>query len=160
MPSKLFNYKSRSSFTTVTWRFCESTEIDPAIKPKGKVQINGPEEVFSVWRFLFDNQVRERFAVLWLNASNRANGYEVISEGSLCGTVVEPREVFRSAIVGTAASIILMHNHPSGNPDPSNEDKMITRQLVEGGKIMKIPIHDHIIFAGNKYTSFAERGLL
>ena len=160
MPSKLFTYKSRSSFTTVTWRFCESAEIDPAIKPKGKLQMVGPEEVYETWKFLFDGQVRERFVVLWLSATNRVNGFEVISEGSLNATIVHPREVFRGAIVATAGSIILLHNHPSGNPDPSNEDKMLTRQVVEAGKIIGIPVYDHMIFAGNAYTSFAERGLI
>lgn len=160
MPSKLFTYKSRSSFTTVTWRFCESTEIDPALKPLGKIQIVGPEEVYNTWRFLFDGQVRERFAVLWLSTHNKVQGFNIISEGILAASLVHPREVFRDAIVISAASIILMHNHPSGNSEPSLEDKTITRQLVESGKIIGIPVHDHIIFAGHTFTSFAERGLL
>ena len=101
-----------------------------------------------------------RFIVFWLNSANKVTGFEIISEGILNSSVVHPREVFRGAIVATAASIIIAHNHPSDNPEPSQEDIVITRQLVESGKITGIPIHDHIIFAGNTYLSFAERGLL
>ena len=75
---------------------------------------------------------------------------------SLC----HPREVFRGAIVSTCASIIIAHNHPSGNIEPSQEDISITKQLVESGKIVGIPVHDHIIFADSTYTSLAERGLI
>ena len=159
---KLFSYRSRSSFTTVTWRFCESTDIDPAIKQKvdGKLQAHTPLEVFESFRFMFDGQVRERFIVLWLSAHNKVQGFEVVSEGILNASLVHPREVFRGAIVASAHSIILIHNHPSGNPEPSMEDKTITRQIGATGKVIGVPVYDHIIFAGNEYTSFAERGLL
>jgi DNA repair protein RadC len=68
--------------------------------------------------------------------------------------------VFRHAIVEHAASVILIHNHPSGNPEPSQEDIAITKQIVEAGKVVGIPVHDHIIIAGGNFTSLAERGLI
>jgi DNA repair protein RadC len=98
--------------------------------------------------------------VIWLNTANRVSGFEILSEGTLNTSVVHPREVFRGAIVATCAGIILAHNHPSGNPEPSPEDLQITRQIVEAGRIIGIPVHDHIIFADKTYTSFSEQGLL
>jgi DNA repair protein RadC len=160
MRRKEFSYRSDTSFRTVVWQFRESTDIPADIKDLGKVQISGPEDVYKHFRILFDGQLRERFVVLWLNTTNKVQGYEVISEGILNASLVAPREVFRGAIVSTAASVILAHNHPSGNPEPSNEDKYITRQIVESGKIIGINVHDHIIFALDSYTSFAEKGLL
>jgi DNA repair protein RadC len=73
---------------------------------------------------------------------------------------VHPREIFKAAIENCSASVILMHNHPSGNPEPSNEDISITKKLVEAGKMLDIPVFDHIILAGNNYTSFVEKRLI
>jgi DNA repair protein RadC len=103
---------------------------------------------------------REIFVVFVLSASNRVVTYEIVSTGTLNSSLVHPREVFRTAIVGNAASIIIAHNHPSGNPDPSPEDIAITKKVVEAGKIIGIEVRDHIIFADDKTTSFAELGLL
>ena len=143
---------------TVTWRFKESIELD--LPAKKSVTILSPSDVFDNYRSLFDNQVRERFVVFWLNSANKVVGFEIISEGILNSSLTHPREVFRGAIISTAASIILAHNHPSSNPEPSQEDIAITKQLVESGKILGIPVHDHIVFADSKFTSLAERGLL
>ena len=79
---------------------------------------------------------------------------------SLNAVLIHPREVFRLAIAESAAAIILAHNHPSGNTEPSSEDIAITRQLVEAGRIVDIRVLDHVIIAGDDYTSFVERGLL
>ena len=84
----------------------------------------------------------------------------MISVGNLNSSVVHPREIFKVAIENNSASIILIHNHPSGNPDPSNEDIAITKKVVEGGKMLNIPVFDHIIIAGNNFTSFVERRLI
>ena len=97
--------------------------------------------------------------MFWLSSSNVVTGFEIISEGLLNSSLVHPREVFRGAIVATCANIILAHNHPSGNPDPSSEDIAITRKLVEAGKILDISVFDHIIF-GDSITSFVERKLI
>jgi DNA repair protein RadC len=108
---------------------------------------------------LFDGEVRERFVVFWLSSANVVTGSEIISEGTLNSSVVHSREVFRGAIVATCANLILAHNHPSGNPEPSNEDISITKKIVEAGKIIDILVSDHIIFADDTYTSFVERKL-
>ena len=145
---------------TVTWRFHETVEVLPEISSKPSVHFNSPQDVFSNYHSLFDNQVHERFVVFWLSTANKVLGFEIVSEGTLNSSLVHPREVFRGAIVATAASVVLAHNHPSDNPEPSQEDLAITRQLVESSKIIGIPVYDHIIFAGTRYTSLAERGLL
>ena len=109
---------------------------------------------------MFDGEVKERFVVFWLNSANVITGFEVISEGTLNSSVVHPREVFRGAIVATCANIIIAHNHPSGNPDASQEDISITKKLVEAGKIIDISVFDHIIFAEDTFTSFVEKRLI
>lgn len=143
----------------IKWTFCDSTSTYPDV-PNEKIIIRSPEDVFKNFQSLFRDHVSERFVVLWLSASNRVTGFEVVTEGTLTASLVHPREVFRSAIVATCASIIVAHNHPSGNPEPSREDLDITRQIVESGKIIGIPVYDHILFAQDTFTSFAKRGLL
>ncbi len=145
---------------TITWRFKESIELVPEFINTRSVTILSPEDVFRNYQSLFKDQVRERFVAFWLNSVNKVLGFEVITEGLLNSSLVHPREVFRGAIVATSAAILIAHNHPSGNPEPSAEDIAITKQLVEAGKIIGIPVHDHIIFAGESFTSFAERGLI
>ncbi len=103
---------------------------------------------------------QEVFKVLLLDSANHLLRDVTVSVGILNSALVHPREVFRQAIMEPAASVILVHNHPSGNPDPSSEDLEITHQLVEAGKIMGIPVRDHLILAGDTYASFAERGLI
>lgn len=104
---------------------------------------------------------REHMVGLYLNSANRLIGIHTITIGILNSSLVHPREVFKIALMMSAASIIISHNHPSGNTEPSSEDLAITKQLAEAGKILGIPLHDHIIVTEhNGYTSFAERGLL
>ena len=109
---------------------------------------------------MFDHEVKERFTVFWLSSNNTVTGFEVITEGLLNSSLVHPREVFRGAIISTCNSIILAHNHPSGNMDPSIEDINITKQIYEAGKIVGINVYDHIIFCDDEYLSFVERRLL
>lgn len=142
----------------VVWRFKDIEEL-----PEGftrDVVIHSPEDVFAHFKFLFEGLTTERFVVFILNSQNRVQAVDIVSEGTLNSSLVHPREVFRSAILGIGAAIIVAHNHPSGNPEPSREDIEITRQLSEAGKIIGIPVHDHLIFTGLAYTSFAERGLI
>lgn len=150
----------KTSIRNVTWRFSDCKFDYPELADKEKLYVRQPQDVFSHFRFLFTDQVRERFVVLWLNSANRVTGFEIVSEGTLNSSLVHPREVFRGAIVSTSASIICAHNHPSGNPEPSQEDLAITKQLVESGKVIGIPVYDHVIFTNNAFISFAERGLL
>jgi DNA repair protein RadC len=148
----------RTQLRQIEWRFKEVEEL-----PQGfsrDATIRGPEEVFHRFRFLFDGLTKERFVVFILNSKNAVQAVEFVSEGTLNSSVVHPREVFRAAILGIGASIIVAHNHPSGNLEPSREDMEITRQLCESGRIIGIPVHDHLIFTDNGYTSFAEKGLL
>ena len=150
----------RYCIRTVTWRFKESIELDREFSNKRSVTIRSPSDVFENYQSLFKDQVRERFVVFWLNSANKVIGFEVITEGLLNSSLTHPREVFRGAIISTSAAIILAHNHPSDNINPSQEDISITKQIVEAGKIIGIPVHDHIIFAANTYTSLAEKGII
>ncbi len=124
------------------------------------ININSPEDVFKYFQSGFRDLKQEVFKVLLLNSANHFLRIVKISDGILNSSLVHPREVFYPAINEPAASIILMHNHPSGNPEPSSDDIQITRQIVEAGKILGIPVHDHIIIAIDKFTSFAEKGLI
>jgi DNA repair protein RadC len=103
---------------------------------------------------------KEVFKVLLLNRANRLIKEVTISEGSLEASIVHPREVFREALLELAAGVILIHNHPSGNPSPSEEDLRITKQLVEAGRLLGIKVYDHIILAGETYQSLADGGLI
>lgn len=104
---------------------------------------------------------REHFVGLYLDSANHLIGIHTITVGILNSALVHPREVFKIAYMMNAASVIVVHNHPSGNAEPSSEDITITKQLVEAGKILGIPLNDHIIVTEhNGYVSFAERGLL
>ena len=103
---------------------------------------------------------KEVFKVLLLNRANRLIKEVSISEGTLDASIVHPRDVFREALLEPAAGVILIHNHPSGNPAPSEEDLRITRQLVEAGRLLGIKVLDHIILAGGSYRSLADEGLI
>jgi DNA repair protein RadC len=102
----------------------------------------------------------EVFAVLVLDTQNGVLATVELSRGTLNASLVHPREVFKAAIDHVGAAVLVVHNHPSGNPEPSGEDIAITHQLVEAGKILGIPLHDHLIVGGNSYVSLAERGVL
>jgi DNA repair protein RadC len=106
---------------------------------------------------LLKDELKEKFILICLNSANKIIKYDIISIGNLNSSIVHPREIFKAAIENSSASVILMHNHPSGNPEPSSEDISITKKLVEAGKMLDIPVFDHIILAGNHYTSFVER---
>ena len=98
--------------------------------------------------------------MLSLNNSGKLIKSTIITKGLLNSSLVHPREVFRQAILDNAASVILLHNHPSGNKTPSEDDILITKQLIHAGRVVGIPVNDHIIIAGNEYVSFVEEGLL
>lgn len=102
----------------------------------------------------------EEFRVLTLDAQNRITRELLITRGILNSSLVHPREVFRPAIAEAAAGIVVAHNHPSGDPAPSADDRAVTRQLVEAGRLLDIPVYDHVIVGGDRYFSFAEAGLL
>jgi DNA repair protein RadC len=102
---------------------------------------------------------REHFKILLLNAKNRVIQIYTVSVGSLNASVVHPRECFRPAIAAQAASIILVHNHPSGDLEPSEEDISLTRRIMSAGDLIGIKVLDHVIIAGNKHISLRDRGV-
>ncbi len=102
----------------------------------------------------------ECFAILLLNIRNRIRGHHVVSTGLHNETMAHPREVFRAAVIGAAYAVVLMHNHPSGDPTPSQADTKVTRQLVEGGRILGVVVTDHIIVGYDRHCSLREVGLI
>lgn len=122
--------------------------------------IRCPEDVTEHYIPQMRGLVVEEFRVLMMNTANQIIKDVIISKGTLNASIVHPREVFKEAVSVSAASIILLHNHPSGNTNPSKEDLKITQQLVEAGKLMDIKIYDHIIIAGDDFYSFARNRLI
>ncbi len=102
----------------------------------------------------------EEFRVLALDSQSQILREILVTRGLLNSSLVHPREVFRPVLAEAAAGVILVHNHPSGDPTPSAEDQIVTRQLVAAGQLLDVPVQDHIIVAGDCYTSFAAAGLL
>ena len=122
-------------------------------------RFTSPQQVFEMFRDLI-LETKEHFLSLHLDGKNRIICLDRVSVGSLNQSVVHVREVLKSALISSAAAILLIHNHPSGDPNPSNEDRVITRRLKEAGELIGIPVLDHIIIGEGQYVSFVERGLL
>lgn len=131
-----------------------------AAPPEDRVQVRSPADVAAAYGPRLRDLPREVFVVLHLNTANVITAEYTLTTGGLAASIVEPRHVFERAILEQAASVVCLHNHPSGNPEPSREDVAITKQLVEAGRVLGIPVHDHLIIAGRTYTSLAERGLM
>jgi len=125
-----------------------------------KPRIQTPSDVARIFAPQLRDLKRETFRVLLLDSGNRILRDVIVTEGTLNASLVHAREVFKPAIDHLAAGVILLHNHPSGEAKPSNEDREITKQLVHSGRIMGIPVMDHVIIAGNAYYSFAESNLI
>lgn len=125
-----------------------------------KTPVRSPEEIAKQYMPLLRELKKEQFRMVLLDSANQILRDTKISDGILNSSLVHPREDFKPVIVESAAAIILLHNHPSSNPEPSSEDLQMTRQLVDASKIIGIPIQNYIIVAENPYTSFAERGLI
>jgi DNA repair protein RadC len=123
--------------------------------------IRGPEDVATLPSIRrLRSAKREHFVVLLLNARHEVEGVETISIGSLNASIVHPREVFIPAVSNSAAAIVLAHNHPSSDPEPSEEDLSITKRLVQAGELLGIAVLDHVIIAGRGIVSLRERQLL
>ena len=129
------------------------------VKPK-PIDLCNPRAVYEYLAPLMSLRQQEEFMVILLNAKNHVIDVECITKGTLTASLVHPREVFRSAIRRSAHAIILAHNHPSGDPSPSREDREVTRRLIEAGKLIGIEVLDHLIVGDGRYTSFRERGLV
>ena len=133
---------------------------DPGQYPAQRQQVRSPSDVMGCIGSKLGAEEVEVFTVLLLDAQNSVLALHEVTRGILNSSLVHPREVFRAAIAYGAGGIILAHNHPSGNPAPSADDKAVTRQLVEAGKLLDMPVYDHVIIAADQYFSFAESGLL
>ena len=123
-------------------------------------RIRGPADVQRFFGARLRDLTVEEFHVLALGSQSQVLGDLLITRGILNSSLVHPREVFRAAIAEAAAGIIVVHNHPSGDPTPSADDRAVTRQLVDAGRLLDLPVYDHVIVAGERYVSFAEAGLL
>lgn len=138
---------------------CELTKR--TYKTKDEIVVIGPEVAYKLLRDRFRHgEEREHFVILLLSARHAVIGVETISIGSLNASIVHPREVFRPAITQAAAGVILAHNHPSGNPEPSDDDLALTRRLSEVGELVGIPIIDHLVIAGDGFLSLKQSGYL
>lgn len=123
-------------------------------------QMRSSKDVANLLHTYLNGTDREHFVVFFLDQKNRLTGIHTVSMGSLTASVVHPREVFKAAILANAAFIICGHNHPSGDPQPSREDRALTTRLYQAGKLLGIQVLDHIIIGHNNYFSFADEGLL
>ena len=119
-----------------------------------------PRDVYERMRFTLRDLPHEEFHVLLLNTQNQILRDLQVTRGTLDASLVHPREVFRAAISEAAAALILVHNHPSGDPSPSAEDRAVTRQLRAAGSLIGIEVLDHVIVGEGRYVSFVESGLL
>lgn len=142
---------------------CAAFEISRRIQTSAFEEnpfFRSPRDVANYFIPMLQGVMQERFYIVLLNSSNRITKTKLITQGTLNSSLVHPREVFRFAITEAAASIILVHNHPSGNSTPSEEDINITKKLVEASKFIDIPILDHLIIAGSNFTSLAQLGYI
>jgi DNA repair protein RadC len=122
--------------------------------------LRSPRDVWCAYAARLEDLPVEEFHVAVLDAQHRLDRDITITRGILNSSLVHPREVFREAIAERAAAIILVHNHPSGDPTPSADDRAITAQLVAAGRVLDIPVADHVVIGRGRYLSFAEGGML
>lgn len=130
-----------------------------ASEKKQQVVVNS-SDVADYLKATLQYKNHEVFAVLFLNKANKINHYEIISEGGITGTVADPRIILKKALEHNAVSVILCHNHPSGNLKPSKADEVLTEKIKEASKFLDINVLDHIIVSDEGYFSFADEGIL
>jgi len=123
------------------------------------LKFSNSRDVYIAFKKLVESD-KERFYSLFLDTKNNLIGVDMVSQGCLDSSPIHPREVYKSAILASAASIIFVHSHPSGDPEPSISDKEITRLLKQAGDMLQISVLDHIIIGLNRYYSFADKGEL
>jgi DNA repair protein RadC len=135
---------------------------NPAIKPAEMAKISCSRDAERIFRSIWSNDLnyRESFYALYLNRANKVLGYQLISLGGLSGTVVDVRCIYQVALKTISSGILIAHNHPSGNSDPSDADMRITRKLKEAGALLDIQLLDHLILFQDGYTSLADEGML
>ncbi|WP_170245537.1 JAB domain-containing protein [Fodinibius salinus] len=135
------------------------TEKSPQTFP----QVTSPDEAVEVLREVWNEghiQLKEEFVVLLLNTSKRCIGWSKVSLGGSSATIVDPSAIFQVALLATATSIIVAHNHPSGNLNPSKADKSLTERIKKSGDMLGITLDDHIILTADGYVSLRAKGIL
>jgi len=123
------------------------------------LKLDSSQEVYDKFKKMHEAD-RERFFSVLLDQKNKVIGVDMVSQGDLSSAPVNPREVYKSALLASASSVIFVHAHPSGDPEPSLADKEITRQLNEAGELLGVKVLDHVIIGRDSYFSFADRGEL
>jgi len=136
-----------------------SKRLEADVGEKPKLTLKSPDEVAAVMKSKLKGKKKEHFWVICLDTRNRLINYRPVSIGSLDTSIVHPREVFKEAISSSAASVIFVHNHPSGDPEPSKEDVELTNRLAKAGEIIGIDVLDHIIVCDKSYLSLKAKGL-
>lgn len=132
---------------------------DASVKADANRPVERPREAAAIVRAVIGNTDREHFVLLALDIRNRVIGAQVVSVGTLSASLVHPREMFKPAILLNAAGVIVAHNHPSGDPAPSAEDRECTKRLVKAGALLGIPVLDHVILGADAgFFSFREAG--
>ncbi|MBS3942103.1 MAG: DNA repair protein RadC [Actinobacteria bacterium] len=126
----------------------------------GRVVVDGPESAADVLVPAVGFRDRERCVAAFLDTKHRLLGTATVSIGSIDHTFMGPREVFRDALLANASALVLAHNHPSGDPEPSRDDEMVTRRLARAGEMLGIDLLDHLVVGGARWTSLARRGVL
>lgn len=126
----------------------------------GASKIRESGDVYRLLQSHFEGKPHEEFVAVFLDSKNTVVGYQVVSVGSLNLSIVHPREAFKAAACMNAAGVLFAHNHPSGDPTPSQEDRALTDRLVGAGDILGIRVLDHIVIGDERYVSFADSGWL
>jgi len=123
-------------------------------------RISSPDDAAGLVREFIEDADRERLVIIYLNTKNEPTAIHTVTIGTLNGSQVHPREVFKAALLANSAAIVLAHNHPSGDPTPSREDVEITRRLKECGDLLGVSVLDHIVVGEGQYVSFLQKGLM
>lgn len=126
------------------------------VNNKVKTKLNNSNKIYEYFKDMFINEKQENFYAIYLDTKSNLISYKLLFKGTINTSLVHPREIFKYAFLESAYSIIVIHNHPSGDATPSTEDEKLTSILFEIGKIMNIPVVDHIVFGNNEYFSFYE----
>jgi DNA repair protein RadC len=130
-------------------------------KQKDLPKVTQSNDIYNYCKEIWtDIEYVEKFVILLLNKNLKILGWKLVSQGGVSGTVVDPKIIFQTALKANASCIVMIHNHPSGNLDPSREDKKITKKIYEGGKILDIQLIDHLIISKEGYCSFIDKGLI
>ena len=129
-------------------------------RPEDRPMINNPYDVKNLLGYEMSILAQEQIRVILLDTRNNVIGQRVIYQGNVNSSMVRPAEVLRPAVTENAPKIVMVHNHPTGDPTPSPEDMSITRNIVDAGNLLGIELVDHVVIAGKKFLSMAEQGML